>query len=295
MIHVFFVPGMFGSTIEHVLTDYTQEFEPTGAKLLPDGSMHSFDKQNHPWNLAGLENQVKEINTPIYPFNDATFEQILQRYSFGADDKCILIYADCNNDAELNLLFQYYKIAVGSKLKNGLQKFLGGVDKQNLMQWNPNYQNFDDLAPWEFREWFSLFYHEFVQDWQRSKYQISDNWLKIKNTSVLYDTAHTFKQIISHCGLTAKTELDQFVIEWQNAQQYIVNEFNLIEQIVTSAIDQVPLTWSPISPVAEAIVQNRLRTKGFELRCHDLNIFPTNSIDLYNLLDSSLQLHKQGD
>ena len=57
MIHVFFVPGMFGSTIEHIIRNYSNEYaeilqkEPTNlhdwhhTQILSDGSMHGFQKE----------------------------------------------------------------------------------------------------------------------------------------------------------------------------------------------------------------------------------------------------------
>ena len=37
MINIFFVPGMFGSTIEHMIRCYTEEFVPTEAGVAEDG------------------------------------------------------------------------------------------------------------------------------------------------------------------------------------------------------------------------------------------------------------------
>jgi hypothetical protein len=47
MICVFFVPGMFGSTVEYVLRAFTNELDNIDAEILSDGSMHSFKTQMH--------------------------------------------------------------------------------------------------------------------------------------------------------------------------------------------------------------------------------------------------------
>ena len=93
--------------------------------------------------------------------------------------------------------------------------------------------------------------------------------------------------------MTKKNGLDNFASQWQNAQQYILDEYKLINTIVDQTIKKQDYNWKLLHPVAEAMIQNKLRTHGFEIRCNNLNVFPTNSIDLYNLLDNQLQLHQQ--
>ena len=81
MIHVFYVPGMFGATIEYVLRDFTNELEPTNALLGSDGSMHSFKRQNLPKNKSMLDNiKMGEISTPPYPFGDLHLPEMLELY-----------------------------------------------------------------------------------------------------------------------------------------------------------------------------------------------------------------------
>lgn len=295
MIHVFYVPGMFGSTIEYVLRDFTNEMEPTNAPLGSDGSMHTFKRHNHPENKSMLDTmKMGEVNTPLYPFGDLHLSEMLELYPFHTDDHCILIYAESFNDAEQNILFQHHKISMG-EANTGLTIFYGNRlnAKSDVSQWNQNYNSYSDFKPWEFREWFSLFYPSWIQEWQQSYKQVPDNWLKISSNSVLHDTANTFEKIIDFCNLTKKHGLDNFANRWQNAQKYILDEYKLINTIVDHTVKKQEYNWESLHPVAEAMIQQKLRTHGFEIRCNNLDIFPTNSIDLYNLLDNQLQLHTQ--
>jgi hypothetical protein len=194
------------------------------------------------------------------------------------------MYADSLSAAELNLLFQYHKIAFGTKLQFGLTIF-SGSNEHNIVNWNSDYTAWDQMKPWEWREWFSLFYAAWTQEWQQSRDQVPEYFLKIKNTDVLLDTESTLTKLIDFCKLTVKPGLAEFVQKWQSKQQYIVDEFQLLDQIIDSTIAQQSLTWRPINIVAEAIVQQRLRAKGYEIRCDGLNTFPTDSTTLYNLLE----------
>jgi hypothetical protein len=289
MIHIFFVPGMFGSTIEHVLRSYTNEYEPSGGKILDDGSVHSYRKEFHPVDVFAIRNfeklQKNSITTPIYPFKQTHLPEILNEFEhLLSNNTLLLIYADSLRAAELNLLFQYYKIAVG--LGTDLDIFCG-ENKHNIVNWNSSYQSWRDMQAWELREWFSLFYPIWVNEWIESFNQVPDNFLKISNTELLFDPKNTLIKIINCCDLTVKSaiDLDKFIAEWQQKQNYVVEEFNLLDRIIKNTLNKIDYNWDNLNIISESIVQQRLRARGYEIRCDGLNIFPTNSISLYNLLE----------
>jgi hypothetical protein len=287
MINVFFVPGMFGSTVEYVLRNFTVEHTPINAYICDDGSMHSFKKEAHFTNLKSansiLLKQDLKITTPIYPFNDAHLPAILDSYKNFIFDSSILLYADSLPSAELNILFQYYKIAKDKNRNLGLGIF-SNSNSHDALQWNSNYTSWKDMKPWEWREWFSIFYVDWVLEWQISSQQVPESFLKIKNTSLLFDTEETFYKIIDFCKLTPKQGIGEFASRWQGFQQYIVDEFVLIDQIINHTIGNVDFSWNVLSIVSEAIIQQKLRSVGYELQCNDLDVFPNDTKSLYSLL-----------
>ena len=292
MIHVFFVPGMFGSTIEYVLRNFTSEFDSIDAQILSDGSMHSFKKNSHWLSIKEIESAyrncqtTRDISTPIYPFENHHFPDILKTFLSFADpnDKKILIYARDIESAELNMLFQYHKIAFGTSSKLGLSIFFDQLEK-SFTNWNPLYTSWNDMKHWEIREWFSLFYPVWIQEWINSVDQVDGTFLKISNDQILDCPEQSFQQILEYCNLTVVPGLDTFAKKWSSSQQYIVDEYTLTLKIVDSIMLSKPLEWENLSLVAEAIVQQRLRTLGYEIRCDGLNTFPTDSKTLYNLLE----------
>lgn len=287
MIHVFFVPGMFGTTIEYVLRTFSQEYDSIDGFIKPDGSMHSIHKELHIRREDMLDDLKKikfnSITTPVYPFKTLHLPEILYHYkSYLEKSQSILIHANDLRSAELNILFRYHKISVG------LDMGLGGFCDSNahdIINWNPAYKHWKEMRPWELREWFSLFYTKWVQEWIQSQNQVPNDFLKIVNTEMLYDTESTLIKIIDHCGLTLDGDLGAFVEKWQLAQQYIVDEFDLLDLIIDSVINQKELAWRPTNVITEAMVQQRLRIHGYEIRCDGLDIFPTNTKTLYNLLE----------
>ena len=290
MIHIFFVPGMFGSTVEYVLRSCTNEFSPIVGEVLADGSMHSYKKEFHLNSIELIQTfnnynaNANSITTPNYPLTDAKLPYILELYQpLLVDSQSILIYSDSTRAAELNMLFRYHKIATGS-LNSGLEIFCG-ENSHNVVNWNSSYTSWKDMQKWELREWLSLFYVPWVQEWITSQDQVPNNFLKIKTTDILFKTKETLLNIIKFCNLTPKSNLDSFIIEWQQKQNYIVNEFNLLDQIVNCTIKKSEFRWTNLNIIAESIIQQRLRANGFEIKCNDLNVFPTDSISLYNLLE----------
>lgn len=299
MINIFFVPGMFGSTIEHMIRCYTKEFVPTNAGVAEDGSMHTYFKQAHFgselkqiqnfFSIAGGLQSDLQITTPIYPFEQSHLPEILdeiKKYLTPAD-KNILIYAHSLQDCELNMLFQYHKIAKARDIRTGMRtgiEIFCGDNRVNITQWNKDYRHWTEMQIWELREWLSLFYEAWVNEWIQSQYQVPDDFLKIQNIEILHNTKDTFLKIAKFCNLHNDKPMDDFLEEWSNKQDYILSEFNTIAQILDNTLAQKEFTWAPITIIGEAIVQRRLREKNYEIRCNDLNIFPTNSESLYNLL-----------
>jgi hypothetical protein len=293
MIHIFFVPGTFGSTVEYVLRSFTKE-KNNGleVKILEDGSMHSYEKEMHLTKVSDFELFFKNydssaISTIMYPFVDLHLPELLSisKKYIHDNDCCILIYLDSIENAELNMLFQYHKIAFGKKINRGLEIFCN-ENKENISKWNESYTHWTQMRQWELREWLSLFYVNWVEEWINSQWQVPDKFLKISASKILHDTENTFNQIISFCKLTKnESNLNKFVSEWQKKQQYIYREYQLIDQIVNFTLDQIPFSWDSVNIIAEAIIQQRLRARGYEIRCDGLDCFPTNSSDLFSLLE----------
>jgi hypothetical protein len=277
---------MFGSTIEFVLRSFTDKFNKVDGEVLSDGSMHSFTKEFHPTAMNSIiPKSTPDISTPIYPFKTHHFPEILQAFlDSQLVDKAIVLYADSLKAAELNIVFQYHKIAVGTNIHLGLDIFCNN-NTHNIVNWNQSYTHWDQMQPWELREWVSLFYVPWVQEWIESQHQAPDTFLKVCNTDMLYDTKNTCQRIFKFLNLTETGDLDSFVSDWIKKQQYIVDEFNLLDLICKHTVDNSDFTWSQVNIIAEAIVQQRLRAVGYEIRCDGLNTFPTDSKTLYSLLE----------
>jgi hypothetical protein len=292
MIHIFFVPGMFGTTVEYVLRSFTEEYQAIIADPLSDGSMHSFIKEAHPRSITMVREIFKSgqltsgsITTPIYPMVDGHLLDILKEFQIqDSNGKYLIIYSDSEKFAEINFLFQYYKIIIGKP--NAKLNILFDHRISNASKWGDSYTHWDQMQHWELREWLSIFYAQWIKEWQINPATFIQDALCITNESIMSNPVKTFSKIIDYFGLTKKDGLEDFCKNWIIKQQYVVDEYELIESIVKHTINNQDFKWNEtLNIVSEAMVQHKLRANGYEIKCFDLNVFPKDSKTLYTLLE----------
>jgi hypothetical protein len=291
MIHVFFPPGMFATTIEYVIKAYSREYAIAPVPIGHDGSMETYTKQFHPVSASQLTQWLDDdpdlhaVTTPIYPFPEHDFPDIIKLYGTYADapHRMIVMCADTMRDCELNMLFQHHKIVAGKYHYYGLDFFFEA--SEDIKAWNQDYQSWRDMQPWQLREWYSLFYPGVVQKWISSRDQAPAHALVMTNRELLQDPVASFRKILQHAQLEEAPGLELYSQTWLAAQQYVLKEFDLLDEIIDCALSDVYLEWAPLSFFAESILQNRFRMLGNDLRCHGLDHFPTNTKTLTSLLE----------
>lgn len=302
MIYVYYVAGTFGSTFEYVLRSFTNEYH-LDATISNDGSMHEFKKFHHLISNRSYIDFFKKINsintnaivTPVYPVAEGTrLNELLNiaKPYLQSTDKLILIYINDIEYAEITRLFQYHKILNSPFFETDLAAVAFGNNVSLMTRWNPSYTSISDMKPWEIREWLSLINYT---HWFDGVDTVPDTFLKISSKEILNDTFNTFKKIIDWCGLTYnKRDLNEFAVLWREKQQYVLNEHNLITNIVNYTIENIPLDIPvDLNIFAQSIIQQKLRNKGYELACDGLNLFPTNTVELHNMLIKGLLIHKE--
>lgn len=300
MINIFFVPGMFGSTIEFIIKNFSNEFsndqEDLNNYILEDGSLHSYKKEFHPCTLDALKEMAamssleKRVNTPIYPTPDGKFNELLDTV-ISRDfllNKNILIHSPTQTASELNMFFQYYKIAIGSNgHHNGMGVFFDGPNANaNVVRWNEKYCTWQDMKKWELREWFSMFYEAWLSQWIDSATEAPSSFLKLTNTEMLDNPKQFMDTIFNYCNLTWNNkDIDNFLNIWHTKQNVIVNKFNECYSILNNIINNNDTTWEELDFIQEAVLQKKLRDHGYKIKCWELDKFPTSTKQLYNLLE----------
>ena len=157
--------------------------------------------------------------------------------------------------------------------------------RQNLKNWPV--EDLDNIEPWILREWLSFYYYNSfksecginaVTEFERSG--------KVITCEDLRDHfKETIKQCINYIGkeLVREEELDSVYDSWIK-KQYFINSIDLVENIVDSVIKDKDLNWNDLTFTQEVWIQMMLREQGYEIKCHGLNDFPTNSKQLRELI-----------
>ena len=302
MIHILFVPGSFGSTINLIIQNFCENITPDKnislrECLLDDGSAHGYFKRGH-WACLddynhffdGRIDQNLLVSTPVYPIVGIDLSELFSMFvKHRPMDKVIFVYINDMYYGEINLLAQHYKIAVGSSLGSDIWHF-DEVNLPRIKQWNPNYKSHKDMKVWELREFISMMYRSFIEEWIEAPDLTPTRWLKIRSDRILNDTENVLIDIcnfVDRFDYSKLAELKEFIITWKQKQQYLINEVNLVNEIVNAVVNQRRIFWDPTKLCiwSEAMIQKKLRDNGYELKCSGLDTFPTDSVKLRLLLE----------
>ena len=197
-------------------------------------------------------------------------------------DKAILVY--CAYDSLLlNLNNKFEKVWAEGWLNHYEDQI-----KDNLSGWGK--QDLRSMHLWELREFLSFYI--FPQHLAETEL---DNLLHFSDPKVfkldirrLFDDFElTVKQLLNFCNLPLKRNKFKEVFDaWLPLQKHYKKD-KLVNDIIQAIAAGAYFDWAATSltVVDEALVQMQLRDlHKLDLRCYNLNVFPTNTKDLKELL-----------
>ncbi len=149
----------------------------------------------------------------------------------------------------------------------------------------------DKIPIWVKREFLSHWMMPFWLDqieWYRPDHYNQPNCVFVPVGELFYNFEDTINQIIDRSSLTLTKSIaelrpyhDQMISMQQN-----INQDQLCQNIIDWTTNDIVMDWKDqhLSLASEAYLQWQLRNQGFEIQCHGLDIFPTNSVQLKELL-----------
>lgn len=146
-----------------------------------------------------------------------------------------------------------------------------------------------DVPVWIKREFLSFYmvpsWNDMVE-WYHPSVWSHPKCLTVTVEELLYNFEFTLDKITTVLNLDTKKEIQQLLpYHKQNLQlQKFLHHDQLCANIVQSMYSNTDWSWEPLGLFGESWVQWELRNQGFEIQCHDLDIFPTNSLQLKKLL-----------
>jgi len=172
-----------------------------------------------------------------------------------------------------------------------LQTDLSPFTVTNLMGWHKS--DINDFDIWELREllsfyWFTRTDGE-IDAWEKVKLLHQDKILFLSITDIKKNFIDTVIKSAQHFDVPVPDEmvsrLNEIYEKWLPLQKQI-NKDSICRQVVESLLDEILFDWSNcnLSILDEAWIQKTLRDNHVEIKCHNLNVFPTNTEDFLPLL-----------
>ena len=256
MIKISWPLGCYGSYVMQSIYAYSNLGD---GKIIIDhtGSSHSFRDSNHAKQFFEYGHEwSKDVDVFINPVSGHYLDYLNNQ-----------LVKQENNDA----------------ISSFQKSFGSGYKTHFLAKWKT-------ASNWALREWASFW----IIDQLLAAY-VPIPTVKL-TTNDLFDTKkNVFTEIINHLGLTVAVDdatMKHNQSNWIAQQRYHNSQHrcNRWVQDIVNGINSV----SPCQTILdEAYVQHCLREQGYEIRCDGLDIFPTNSSDLRELIYENRNTNNQ--
>jgi hypothetical protein len=282
--------GAYGTYVEWCLTTLCSN-QTIITPFNANGNSHGFTGNF----LSGLQGwQQYKVNRPrhqfvrLHPKNlaseslSANLTEILQ-----SAPGMVYLYPD--HDHMLLVLNNYL-----SKCHDDwwLKNFAEDIDQSKIYSnWQVGNKSISEIPLWVRREFLSFYLMPAWHD-QIEWYHL-DTWMHPRSHNILikdllFDFERVMRQLQQAFGFKfARPIQDLLPYHEKNlALQVHQTQDQLCQNIVDSVVHGIDFDWSnqPLPLASEAYVQWQLRNLGYEIRCHELDKFPTDSVHLKELL-----------
>ena len=301
-IPIIYNAGAYGTYLNWCLSTLTTDIDIV-SPLTEEGSSHNYKGTS----VTGMEGWSKYIDTNnpakfvrLHPKNKKE-ENISNNLEIilSTVDRMIYLYPDQNsvllniNNAFDKAFKEWYPCPgpgiTESAPKKDILKFFEDTVYQN---WPVSRDIlFNDIPYWIKREFLSLnlmpSWHDQVEWFHPAQWQHPD-CLIVFIEELLYNFKPTMQYLQKFLNLDFKKDIDQLIPSHQEMLKKQINcgQDSLCNQIVNSTIQDVEFSWADryLPLPSESWIQWQLRNLGFEMQCHGLDVFPTNSKKLKELL-----------
>jgi len=288
-VAIAFHGGSYGTYLEWCLTTLvngTDIIEPFNA----NGNSHKFTG-NHLLNMQGLRKYVSSSSqhkfVRLHPKTSSN-EHINHNLDEIASNVLHLVYLyPSRHNVLLTVNNYFYKI-----WDNWFDYSFGldiGPDKI-YTNWPVSPETpIGQLPSWVLREFLSFYLMPawFDQvEWDRPIECSGQNITVITVDELLFDFVNTLLKIKKYCNLDYAISPEHLLpthIKNLELQKYL-NHDCVCTAVVESIINNTSISWSALSLPSEAWIQWMLRESGYEIKCHGLDVFPTDSDSLRDIL-----------
>jgi hypothetical protein len=305
-----YLPGCYGSWVHWVLSTNNH----TNALFLNDGSVQlpgllKFANQTsltddiseeladsdeicrvHPFGVTGKGSEDSDLNSLQWCANN------LGKTVYLYPDEKSIVWITNNQVDKIHEDGKFYlkhyfskKYLESNNTSDILKPFIFKNHHTIIHNWPIEYDSDGILNKWIIREYLSLSIYDSMY-----KSLSIPNINKIKSLEIMTinivdlrdNFSETIKKIAEYLEIETKVNddtLNNLYQSWKDTQVHFYKD-RLLPNIVNATINDRELSWSNLSIVDEAFIQYFLRQHRYEIKCHGLNNFPTNSKELRELI-----------
>lgn len=291
---IVFHAGSYGTYLEWCLTTLTLDID-INLPLTEKGNSHNF-KGNHLLDIERWNQYVVSDNQ--YPFvrfhpkisQSDDLHEILNTLS--AQVNFFVYIYPTQNTLLLSLNNQFNKIW-NDWWSHAFQS--ESIDIKKIYDNWPVDRSIpvEQIPHWIRREFLSYYMMPMYFDqieWDKKVHYNQSNCVLVTIDELLYNFQNVIARIVDQTKIKLFKSIDS--LEFYHAQmierQTNINQDFLAKKIVDSIVNEVAFDWQDqtLTLVTESYLQWELRNRGFEMRCDGLDKFPTNSVQLKELLYS---------
>jgi hypothetical protein len=284
--------GLYGTYVEWCLTSLTSD-TPIAAPFTSVGNSHKF-KGVHVRHVDGWNHYINNnVHHPFVRLHPKTKreESLDSNLTFLCDTakSVIHLYPDrnsivfCVNNYTTKTHPDWWGMQLDEN-HNELQSIYHNwpLDQRTETRQIPIWIRREFLSFYLMPAWFSQLEWYHPDRWQHPK------TLVVTEKKLLFDFENTLLGIQQHCDLDFVRPISELVPyhEKNLTLQANIGQDELCANILDAVLSKTYFEWKHLPLASEAWIQWQLRNQGFEIQCHGLDMFPTNSVHLTKLLYS---------
>jgi len=260
-IATLFTPGAYGTFISWCIYSFSelnlsdQIFSPIDV----GGSAHKFRYA-----------EGKHIVSPTHKPLDSTYKNY--------------ILVKCDKDKIINYIDNQLQKQSLNDVTSFIESFFPDYNNKLSNSWN-------GISNWELRELLSFFLEDMITS---TKNQIDSfhTEVNVNKCYTLYpeqfilDAAVELEKILIFFNLKKHSRFDlleSHVLGYLNRQQNF-HKSDQLDKFIEFTINNLDYQLNNLTLFDESYIQGKLRNQGYEIKCYNLNQFPTSSTELFKLL-----------
>lgn len=298
--------GAYGTYLEWVLNTLMSD-DKIVEPFTNLGNSHATHLGFHALNIDGFDNYIasndQHLTIRVHPKTKSS-HSVGNNLNYMLDHvpKLILLYPDREHELmcvtrtairyELMSVCNYTTKIQSGHIYDGAMSYMNPDDIFNNYQLDPGI-DIRNIPEWIMREHMSF---NLFSSWRdQVEWYLPDVWqhpraLIITTKELFENFEQVLKKIVNFWEVVPSKSITDLVPSHEkmlSLQQHLGKDL-VCSNIINSVLDDAePMSWNNLCIISQAWIQYQLRQRGYELLCHNLNSFPSDTASLKSVVVKS--------